>query len=491
MKKSISLFLLGSVLLTSCSTMFRTKKVNILAPDSSSVYINDNFVGDSTTTIRLKDYRYRNISVLVEKEGYKSKHGVIYPDKGNPGTWVSILNPLNIVFPIVLFEAFGYHKSFSKDWDYNLTPYPNLSDSSQHVVIERFQLDSNFTFASHYYKSPNKYKKKKTYEPNDLEFNYIRKTKDKITENHSESTSYNRMNGFLNLFDLNKTKEDIHLINYGEYNIKINVLGIDQHVVRLYKNPKMKLFDVHVDYTIIDKYGKELIKKNITTTSDPYMEYAYLEDLFYDAMRYNFMKLMEDEEVFNLFDTKEEISHEFTDKIGNYSESTMTSFDSLSSIAVYLKQNDRRIVAFPISKDGYVAISKSAALFQDSLYIFNAKGDSALAELHYEIAPREMAILKTDMTFDNHLGIDKSELNVGDENIVSGFDRSFNTLILSKGIISGKREQNDYHVYQMDAETNYMIYPIVLSKEGKIRGFVSRRLNDFEVNSISFFPSLN
>ena len=489
--RTLFLYLTTILLFSSCSGLFKTKSVNIIADDSTTVYVNEYNLGKSSSKIKLKDYGYRDIKYEYKKEGYYNKTGILYPSKHNPGIWITLFNPLNFISPVftlaTLFEYNGYHKRFEKNWELEMEKFPIAADSLLEMNFSRIDVDESFEFTTNYYSSVRKWKNNKS-QTNRLS-NTVQKT---IHLNHTEFESYSKLNYFMEEMKL-KSEESIQLINYKDYNIQCKLVKLDQNVVKLYKNTPFTYYNMSFHYIVKDKYGRVIYDGVVTGISDQYFETTDISTIFYDGFKYSTLELMKTPEIQSILNKKTTTVEKPKSSVFEIPPSSPPTIDSIPSMAHYLYRHDKKIIGLPISKDGLIAFSKSAVLFHDndSLFVYNAKGDSAYAVPHLEMASNEFVVLKTDLKFDNYFSLNSGKLEIGNETLLIGYDREFNTVIMSKGIISAERKQSRTKVYQIDAEANYMIYPIVLSKEGKINGFISRKLDSYKINSISFFPALH
>lgn len=514
MKKIIPIFIAIAILSSSCTRLFLQRKVNITTNEDAKIYVNQIDRGKTSTTVDMKRYKYRDTSVEIVKDGYKTKNDVLLPGKRSypaviASTAITTMfgatlsdfefnqEHMLVTVPFAFLLSIGYTRNFDKEKNYELEAFPKIADSNRLVNFARIVIDTNeIEYEDNFYKSIKKWKEGVKTSENVRDRLKIQPKKNfsqYINEYYKEGKTISQLNSFLKDIGANDPNS-LRYTYYRDYTIYGHVKKVKLHQIIAFRNPQVKYFEITSNYKLKNKFGDTVIDTLITSKSDLFFHYRSTEKLFYDAMEYGILGLMKSQHVLDKINSTEKLVREKDivkrKELFNYNKKASINLENINKLSYYVKFGDQKSIGLPIKENGLLAFSKTATDIPDSLYVYNHKGDSVLAKPYFEMTTNELMILKTEQKFDTYFQLSEAKMNIGDECILAGFDRYFNTTILSKGIIGAKRDQENHPVYQIDAESSHMIFPAVISRSGKLYGFISGNMDSYDVNSIAFFPSL-
>lgn len=492
------------MLCASCSNQLMRKSVHIDTAENATISFNNN-----------SNYRIENVNsrvyvgrrpkydVQVKKDGYKTTYDIMYPDKPNPSLIAAagltggltalfsrdsdVSSALTASLLIGTIPIWDYKPQSKPVWSYPLVKLPDLEYTAREIKLVRLNMqDMEATESS--VSSPQ------------LLANIEALPKDEMDERtlyllkEEQGAIYSRMNEKI----IGYGGYDTTYVSYNRHrdlSLSVEVREVNWYNYRVKKGaePNGNHAIVRANYLIKDSNGEIILEEEYTTASGHFWQSVLDHYVISDAIEYGIIEAIKQPEVMDLIDTKpkrpaaEMVSQV---RVDSGYQGQMIAKENLIKNTVFFKYRDEMVAALPVSKDGIVAVPKSATTFENDLVIVDQDGKEHQATPLFDLSLSELSFLKTDMTFDEVTKINLDPLETGQSLHFIGVESYFNLVTSTNGIVSSLRNKNEAPTYQTDAEINHLRWPFVLDDSGTIRGVVSRNFNSSRITSMAFFPAL-
>jgi len=492
----ILLLLIVTQILFSCSKLFLRKHMIIHSSKDSDVYFEGKKLGTANEKIRNKSYTYNTEykssgkpqakEYEVTKDRHKIRTEVIYPTKLNGGMLTSLI--FFAYGPLIELE--GYHRNFEKNWNFPLTPYPDLENAHHHIAFEDIKLDDSLKAPFYFTRKVNRYKKGKE--------NIFKKTKEEYEVKKSKNGDFKKR---LNLFlkDIGTYNQDhIDLSNYQEYSIYADIQSMKVSKINFYRSETdiLKL-NVTTQFVVLNTQGDTVISKSINSTSGHFRENKWDVEyhMLVDALDYATIELLNNPKLFKLLKNKEtsDTHHTATQHVSPANKSLVIRDIYNDYFTLNAGSDSLKSVCFPVGKDGILLASSLALDHSNENIVYSKDSIKYKFTVIKEIPGQEVALIKIDTIFNSTFNIaPKKDIHIGDAKVyVAGFESYFNELLITQGVIGAKREYEENPYYQIDASCQNQIQPFVFNADGAIIGIVTRSLLSGSVEGISFCSILD
>ncbi|HLV43006.1 MAG TPA: trypsin-like peptidase domain-containing protein [Brumimicrobium sp.] len=505
MKKIIVFVTLSTfVLSTGCASVFGTnrQKVNFKTEDDAAeVYMGDSLIGTGASTEFKLKKELHSIQFVVKKEGYEPEYYSAFTSKRSP---LYIFSWIGVLFFVPAFDngvkAFRYDLK-TKVFTPSKSEIKTKTEDEKYMIVNKVAFNVMKDSLSQYTQSINSYKKA----------GYMVSEKRRATTeifgtaNNTEDINISNTIFTDILNDQLKERFYVDTLNKVLKN-KTNTLYIDaelntldmtkikaHHLVR---NSKFYVGQVGIKWTVRDIYKTELFTFNDKVTTgefaNPFAKKDEEDIFFNDAFNKSLSNLLETPDYIEvskvLTKAKEfealEIAHPkkvVKDNIGQALDATVT-----------VKSKDGHGSGFFINNNGYILTNHhviSGKKEEDITVIMN-NGEEYKAKVIRSNDFDDVALISIDVKNEFSFDINTSkEGEIGDEIYAIGTPNAVELgQSLSKGIISGKRKNdNNQEYYQTDASVNGgNSGGAFVSKSGEILGIVNAKLVGIGVEGVGF-----
>ncbi|PHR46277.1 MAG: hypothetical protein COA32_12045 [Fluviicola sp.] len=520
------------LLTTSCATMFSPKNqdVTIRTNDrEAEVYIDDSlrFEGESGEVRFRKDMRTHQ--VVVKKEGYEDAHYTIMQTKKSPLYIMSIFPGVLAFYPPfydIGNKAQNYEK-VSRVYRVSESPVVEKTEEDKYIFINKTAFDIE---------NENIEMKNIRWDHYIEDFDFHRNRAKNVYSRMPSSDEDLKLENSIFTETLNELLKERGFTDTSEAILKnkSNTLYIEAvvdefsyyNVFKYFFNvPNVNSFalaEMKITWTIRDAYKKKLFDYDDKVMTDEFAVMQVLTSAVYnnpDVVERNQKSVEErNKDIFSLI-----IENAFQKSLSNLMNTrTMASvrkisdesedFDSLALVkptnvakklnegmqaAVTVKLKDGHGSGFFITNDGYLITNYHvvATAEEDEIKVVMNSGDEYPAEIVRVSDYDDLAILKIDLENEFSFDFDQTvDAEVGDEIFVIGTPSNISlNQTLSKGIISGKRKNEDEQsFYQTDASINggNSGGPLV-TKQCNLIGIVNAKLVGIGVEGVGFGIPLN
>lgn len=490
------LFLLSIILMmNSCASILNSKtqkNVNVTTRNSKSiVYVNGKKQGKGKTVKSklARDVRVKQLKIVTE--GYKDQYVVHYQNQKSllhVMSWI----PFGVLFypPLMDYgpKSFDYTKKLSVKE--KLIPIPTKTEGEKYLFVKNTEFDideKDLKFRRIRHRSLKKNKKNK--------FKDIDSNTDKIGFDNSIFTE--SLNSILLKYKYTDSTNTIfkNKTNTAYLSAKISKLDI-QFVYQTAAKRSMSFLQAEVDisWDFQDVYGQSLYTKDYKTTSGEfsidYNNEATGLLAIEDAISSSFLKFINNKIVKEHM-AKDNVASQNTLPSITFSRAkSVYDVDSALDATVTIKVKEGHGSGFKVSADGYIITNfHVVANSKEDITIITKDNKEFNAKLVRQNENLDLALLKVETTFDNHFLIPSTKnYKTGDDIFIIGTPTTIELgQTLSKGIISGDRENEGTKLIQTDASVNggNSGGPMI-NKEGNLIGVINAKLSGFGIEGLGF-----
>lgn len=494
LKKSISLLLVLAIF-NSCASILNGKqqKVTVTTKSSASkVYVNNLEQGNGKQVIT-KMNRDRDVQQLrIETEGFKDQYAVNYQSKKSLLHIISWV-PFGIFYLMPpLFDTGAKSFDYNKDLvlTENLIPIRNKADDEKFLFVKNtgFNLDKkDLKFTEIKYKNYKKNKKDK-----------FKEVDSNIEDINFDNTIFTEsLNNILIDYKYTDTVNTIFKSKTNSAYVSANITKLDlQRIYDTEANTVMSFIkaEVEIEWSFLDVYGQKIYSKTITSKSGDFSYDYYQESVGImvvdDAISASFLTFINEDEVReNMKINGEKTIPELETIVLSKGENISNLSDAINATAT-IKVEDGHGSGFVVSNDGYLLTNfHVVANSKDDITVITKDKKEYKAILVRQNEELDLALIKVEGDFKKHFQISNAKnYAMGDDIYVVGTPESVELgQTISKGIISGDRENDGIKLIQTDASINSGNSggPLI-SKQGDLIGVVNAKFSGFGVEGIGF-----
>lgn len=510
--KKISILLILGVLLSSCATMINGayQEIPLETDPKNEIYLEGIKLDSIPTNLVLKKDKNPK-EIIFKRDGFKDEQIVLVPYKRAKLTLMSFV-PFGILIAPPIIDLTS---SSSIEYDENivggkvLIPFPNRPEGAKEVQINQVSFDIhpeefNFTYYDNhadYLKQRNHIKLKKHALIDGISINRFSFTKtlnESLTsKQYIDTLKSEAEKNFLDLIYLNAVITDVNI-------------EVSYNTMRKKKPLSVIRTELKIKWQVLDAYRKEIFSQETNTKSGEYglirdaQDINALSDSFEDAIEYGMVELLKEkavkETLYDTGDIEKEASFETIHipkpsfKVENLNQAIRAT--------VTVRVDKGHGSGFFISNEGHLITNYHVVGdHKEVTVILNDKTEYKANVLRVSKL-NDLALLKVDSidtrSFEFY-PLEKNNIEMATDIYAVGTPSSESySQTVSKGIISGVRENNRGSFIQIDASVNpgNSGGPIV-NKVGQVFGVVSSKLHGFGIEGVAFgipvykiFPSL-
>jgi len=494
LKKSISLFLVLAIF-NSCASILNGKqqKVTVLTKNSgSTVYVNNKEQGTGKQVVT-KMNRDRDVQQLkIETEGYKDQYAINYQSKK------SLLHIISWVPFGVFYLMPPLFDSGAKSFDYqkdlvlseNLIPIRTKTENEKFLFVKNtgFDLDKqDLKFTEIKYKN---YKKDKKDKYKEVDSN--------LEEINFDNTIFTEsLNNLLIDYKYTDTVNTIFKSKTNSAYVSANITKLDlQRIYDVEAKTIMSFIksEIEIEWILLDVYGQEIYSRTVTSKSGDFSYDYYKESVALmvvdDAISTSFLTFLNDDEVRENMKIGEEKKTPVLETIVLAKGENISNLGDAINATATIKVENGHGSGFVVSNDGYLLTNfHVVANSKEDITVVTKDKKEYKAKLVRQNEELDLALIKVDGSFKKHFQISSAKnYAMGDDIYVVGTPESVELgQTISKGIISGDRENEGVKLIQTDASINSGNSggPLI-SKQGDLIGLVNAKFSGFGVEGIGF-----
>lgn len=496
-KKVLLLGLSTSFLFSSCASILNGKKQTLFVNTGNAeatVHVDDREVGKGKLAeIKVdRDLSIKNLT--VKRDGYLDENIPIYQQRKSPWYIMSVV-PFGILFYPIFSDnapnAYNYDKLI--ELESKAKPLPVRSDEEKFLYSNKTSFDVKRDEASFVEISRRKFDKNK------LKFKAIDYSlkKDLDFEDTKFSSELNEILKATNYTDTTGTL--LRKKNKTMY-LDAKVVGLQSILVNDPKNfapgmiMKTNLTKLEVEWSVLDYYKVPKFETTIVASSNEfafdYVDGDHFQKSVEDAIKRSFLEFVlmpEVKELLEVSDYDNEV--EYDNLVLTKSEQPTTLAEGLSATFT-IKSEKGHGSGFAVSDDGYILTNYHVvANSPEDLTVIDSNQDEFEAELIRFSIEKDLALIKVDKKIDFSYAIqDIATYELGQEIYAIGTPRSIELgQSLTKGIISGTRENDGDFFLQIDASVNpgNSGGPLVNSN-GQLIGVINAKVKGADIEGIGF-----
>ncbi|WP_127844347.1 S1C family serine protease [Psychroflexus aestuariivivens] len=496
-KKTLFLVaLLSTFLFSSCASILNGKKQEITIHTGSSdaeVYVNDVKTGDGKSPVIEipRDLTVKNIT--VKREGYLDENIPIYQTKKSPLYIMSVV-PFGLLFYPIFYDVSptAYNYDSEVVFDNETKTIPERSDDEKYLYINTTGFDV----------------KKDEIKFNSIKRRRYRKGKDKYTDvpvvikedlDFSDTKLSYDLHKILKEFNYTDTTKVLLRKKNKSMFLDAKVVGLTNTIINDFKtfnggrHMQTTMTNLVVEWKILDYYKVPKYSETITATSNEFaMDYddgSNYGSCIKDALQRSFLEFISSDEVRRLIqvDLIEEKTYDLINLSSGLSPSNLN--EALNA-SFTIKLDEGHGSGFAISKNGHIITNYHVvANHKDDIIVVDSDLNEYEAELIRFSPEKDLALLKINKEIKYTFEIqDKAEYNLGQDIFAIGTPRSLELgQSLTKGIISGKRENEGDFFLQIDASVNSGNSggPLV-NQDGKLIGVINAKVKGEGIEGLGF-----
>ncbi|MFC5048271.1 S1C family serine protease [Aquimarina hainanensis] len=493
MKKILLLFSI-MIMMNSCASILNSKiqkNVNVKTKNTKSIVYVNGIKQGSGTSVKSKIPRDRKVKQLkIKTEGYKDQYIVHYQNKKSPWhilSWV----PFGVtIYPI--FMDFG-PKSFDYKKDVlveeKLIPIEVKTEDQKYIFVKNteFDLDEKALRVRKI--------KHRSLKKNKNKFKEIDSNIDKIEFDNSIFTS--SLNNILLKYKYTDSTNTIfkNKTNSAYLSAKISELDI-QYVYQVAAKRPMTFLqaEVNVSWDFQDIYGQSIYSKSYKTTSGQFsIDYNKKSTALLaieDAITSSFLNFINNKKVEELLKKDNIKTKKTLPYITLHKGKSINDLDSALNSTVTIKVDKGHGSGFKISTDGYIITNfHVVANSKENITIITKDNKEYKAKLIRQNEDLDLALLKIDAIFPSHFILPSTKnYKTGNDIFIIGTPTSVELgQTLSKGIISGDRENEGIKLIQTDAGINKgNSGGPMISKQGQLIGVINAKLSGIGIEGLGF-----
>ncbi len=489
------LFLLSiMIMMNSCASILngKSQKVNVSTKNSKSeVFVNGEKQGKGkNVTSKLdRDKHVKQIKIITE--GYKDQYVVHYQNQKSPlyiMSWVPFGVLLYPPFYDIGPKSYNYKKDVAVKE--KLIPIVEKTEDQKYLFVKNTEFDIDekalkVRKIKHRSLKKNKKNKFKEIDSNLEEINFDNSI---FTESLNNILLKYKYTDSTNTIFKNKT-------NSAYLSAKISKLDI-QLVYQTAARRSMRFLqaEVKVAWDFLDVYGQSVYKKEYTAKSGEfsidYNKEATALLAVDDAIASSFLSFISNKKVIEHLEKNNIAVQEKLPTITLSKGASINDLDTAVNATVTVKVKEGHGSGFKISSDGYLLTNfHVVANSKDDITILTKDNKEYKATLIRQSENLDLALLKVDANFDSHFTLPAAKsYKTGDDIFIIGTPKTIELgQTLSKGIISGDRENEGVKLIQTDASVNggNSGGPMI-DKNGKLIGVVNAKLSGLGIEGLGF-----
>lgn len=489
-----AIFFICLLLPSGCASILNGNNQTVLIKTDSyqnKVYVDNEYAGKGEFVSAKLKRDFNTKQIKVEREGYKPEFAVNLQQKKSflyVFSWI----PFGVLLYPPLYDrgrkAYNYHK------EKEVSPVIKVNkkkENQKYIYLKNTSFvvkKEDFVFKLYKY---NKYYNNKkasgtTQSTEDLELDnsiFTETLNNMLKENGFVDTTNTIFKGKTNTLYVSATVNGLTL------NEIYTLSSYDHH-------PQFLTAEATIEWEILDFYEQSKYKSEITTMSGEFSP-KYTEDnkdfvklSIEDAIKTSFLQFIDKKEVQDLI-----IKESFTDMISQEKIVIPTpgkkSYDlsTAQSSTVTILNGKSHGSGCVVSEEGHIITNYHVIAGKEKLQVIFNDGEKADAEIVRINEFADLALLKVNKVTSNvFLLSNKSNYLAGDEVFAIGTPTSLELgQTLSKGIVSGIRDQKNLQWIQTDVSVN----PgnsggSLVNRSGELVGIVNSKLMGFGIEGISF-----
>ena len=299
------------------------------------------------------------------------------------------------------------------------------------------------------------------------------------------------MNSILKKHNYIDTTEKIITTNNNTLYVDAKVDHVHVNRISLDKWVSFVTTETKIEWKILNAYEEEKFSTTIESQSGE-IDVDYYENpidfSLADAIHEGFFELVQKEKVQNLLEKDAELDKTFEGTISLNKGQSPKTLPEAQEATVTLGNDEGHGSGVVVSKDGYI-ITNYHVGSQEDIKVFVGDGQELEPEMVRANKAADLCLMKVDHKFDKTFRLPKnSSYNSGQTIYTIGTPSSKELgQTLSKGIISGIREEDKWKLIQMDASVNPGSSGGALTDEnGNLIGIVNAKLMGYGIEGIGF-----
>ena len=461
MKKRIySVFTLMSLLLlTSCASILNGKKQDVLLKtntNNAKVYVDnaeqENMVGSNV----ILDRDMKPKQIRIEKEGYKDQYDVTIQYKKSPWHIMSII-PFGILYLPIVSDAAPNSWNYAKELKISgYQKIPKNPETANEILVRKTSFKVDKDDVTNKLISANRYFKKGEIK--------VRKSEKSDVDLEAENTIFSKA-----IYEILKDAKYVDttstvIKNRAKLvNLSAKVKKITVYSTYFYNRgfkPKAHFLDLDVEWKLQDVYKNEIYTDVIEARSGNFAGYMVEENAqksIKDAIESSLIKLLEKEEFKELMNNPvyEDKKYNKLD-VNALQAKSPKNLDQSMKASCTIKNDDGHGSGFFVGNDGYILTNYHVVADQDKITVIDDQRNEYNAEIKRFSKIRDLALLKINHQPEYSFSISgKENYKRGSEIYAVGTPTSVQLgQSLSKGIISGVRNEDGVEYIQVDASVN-------------------------------------
>ncbi|PKR81184.1 hypothetical protein CW751_06255 [Brumimicrobium salinarum] len=503
MKTLLPALLLSSLILfQSCATILGTKKQTVelrTEDETAEVYTADTLLAAGASTNLSLEKSFDTKQVIVKKDGFEDKYYCVVASKRSPLYFLSWFP-----FVVVLAPFYDYGiKSYKYDFKSRaLAPSTQKSkyrsDDDKYILVNDVSINLTKDSLSETIQLLNSYKR----------FGYqLREKRYDVNEHHgiildddievSNTVFSTILNEYLK--DRNFTDSTKNILNNNTNTLyldaEINSLSLTR-IVYSTNTPRFFIGDIGITWTVKDIYKKELFSFTDEVRTDeianPFVDDDKKNYFFRNALSKSLINLLETEDYFNVSKIIVESEEKEAFFVSKPAQLIDNNIGNALKATVTVKTKDGHGSGFFINNEGYLLTNYHvvAGVEKEDLTVILNNGEEHQAKVIRQSEFDDLALLKIEHQNTYSFNLEGEQTgSIGDEIFAIGTPNAIELgQSLSKGIISGKRKNDNEQTYfQTDASVNHgNSGGALVLKSGELIGIVNAKLVGIGIEGIGF-----
>jgi serine protease Do len=475
-----ALILFQGCVATIVSTSKQTVKINS-KPSEAAVYLDDQKMERTPTKLRVK--RSTGGEVKIEKDGYKTHIEMLYKDKTNPVTFISMLFLLYPYYvDLMTGAAFKLNKN---EIDIELIEIPRKIDGSQTIFCDaiNFKIKAGDKLGNFYIRDSRE----------DILYFGVSLDVDAVNLKLDANNILKDLG-----FTIAETKGQLFSPSaQARYFIRAEVLNTKydikaSHVYEIYAKFSTEC-EMSIKWQLVDRSDKVEFEATTTGKSIKYEKGG--TSAFYDAFENAFYHFLYNEKIYKITEKTSDLFNETPDyqliKIVKPAipKDNDKIINNATNSFVTIENSKSHGSGCVISEDGYIVTNYHVTGGSDKVMVKFKNGFSLEGNVVRYSQEYDLALIKVNGSgFSPILISEDREINIGSEIYAIGTpaDKSLGQTV-TKGIISGKRNMLDKEFIQTDVSINPgSSGGGLVNKYGYLVGIVNAKLVGESVEGIGF-----
>lgn len=493
----IALLFVLPVLLSSCASMLNPGHQEVMINTGSEevdIYKEGYKIGEGPKLKTRFERDAGDPQLVLKREGYKNEYRVLAQYKLSP--WKALswfpFGAFLLIPPIG--DVDDNTRNYKDNYKFNVTQKLKERQEEEKYVLAKnsiFDLDKNdFSISYHDYK--NYMKNNENYNEEMAEETYTPKEEIKV----NDVSITDSLNNTLNSYGYMDTTNSFVSIN-NDF-LYINSLVKDVHVSRI----QVKNFDnfywadfvvtyADIQWEVLSAYEEKLFSFTTEVQSgefDPGFYDKAIHKSIQDAIHTGFYELMNNDSLRTLLERPNNVNKAFESQLKFEAGRIPSDLPGAQKAVVTITNDNGHGSGCVVGKNGHILTNYHVASEDDLKVILddNKRYEPTVVRSNKNA---DLAILKIDKNFDVTFKLPQEAKYKAGQTVYSIGTPSSVELgqTLSKGIISGVRENEDWKLIQMDASVN----PgnsggALVNENGELIGIVNKKATGFGVEGVGF-----